>query len=80
MTWMPNSACVGIDLEWDCVNRTLDCSVDEQIETALQEFEHAILKLLEQVLSDNVQCSKLGSEQSWVDPGDCHPCASVTRL
>lgn len=33
---------VGIDLEWDYDDRTLDCSMDEYVETALQEFEHAL--------------------------------------
>ena len=28
---------VGIDLEWDYVNRTLNCSMDEYISTALND-------------------------------------------
>ena len=32
---------VGIDLLWDYEKRTLKCSMDEYIETALQELQHA---------------------------------------
>ena len=35
---------VGIDLEWDYNKRTLLCSMNEYVDTALKEFEHAIPK------------------------------------
>ena len=41
---MDAKQCVGIGLEWDYNKRALDCSMDEHIETALQEFEHALPK------------------------------------
>lgn len=31
---------VGIDLEWDYEARTLTCSMDEYIDTALSELQH----------------------------------------
>ena len=33
---------VGIDLQWDYINRTLICSMDEYIDTALQELQHTV--------------------------------------
>ena len=35
---------VGIDLSWDYTKRTLTCSMDEYIETALKELQHATPK------------------------------------
>ena len=36
--------CAGIDLEWDCENQSLCCSVEEHITTTVEEFEHALPK------------------------------------
>ena len=35
---------MGIDLEWEYSARTLTCSMDEYIETALQELQHVAPK------------------------------------
>ena len=37
---MDSKQYVGIDLEWDYTHRTLTCSMDEYIETSLQELQH----------------------------------------
>merc|ERR1711884_196542 len=41
---MDSKQYVGIDLEWDYSKRTLTCSMDEYIETALQELQHTTPK------------------------------------
>merc|ERR1711884_368599 len=41
---MDSKQYVGIDLQWDYTNRTLACSMDEYIETALQELQHTAPK------------------------------------
>ena len=35
----------GAGLEWGCEKRALDCSMDEYIDAALKEFEHALPKI-----------------------------------
>ena len=37
---MESKQYVGIDLTWNYTARTLTCSVDEYISTALQELQH----------------------------------------
>ena len=36
--------CAGIDLVWDCKERSLCCSVDECVTTMLEEFKHVLPK------------------------------------
>ena len=47
--------CFGIDLQWDCAKTTLDCSMDECIETALNEFEHALSKQIHHAPSEMIR-------------------------
>ena len=46
---------VGIDLSWDYDKRELTCSMDEYINTALQELQHAIPKQHYKVPSKHTQ-------------------------